>query len=220
MKNYKIHLIRHALTDGNLKGQYLGSGTDSELCQEGIDRLLKLKENFEYPHFEKLFVSPMKRTKKTAEILFPNTEYELAPKLIECNFGEFEGKTFQELLNEDENFSKWLDPKSGYKPKGGEASVDFANRCILGINEIYEEMMKTGIDEVCVVTHGGVIAVLLTVLAYPKKQTHEWTTDNGCGFTIQTNTQMWTRDRVVEAVNILPYGYDGSESVTNKFKEK
>ena len=35
MQYYKLHLIRHGLTAGNLDGRYIGSGTDLPLCDEG-----------------------------------------------------------------------------------------------------------------------------------------------------------------------------------------
>ena len=43
MRSYNLHLIRHGLTEGNLLGLYLGSGTDSPLCESGIERLEHLK---------------------------------------------------------------------------------------------------------------------------------------------------------------------------------
>ena len=44
--------------------------------------------------------------------------------------------------------------------------------------------------------------------------------DNGCGFTVQTDTRMWTRDNVFEAVQILPVGYDSSEKQFNRFTKE
>ena len=32
MKTFKLHLIRHGMTAGNLQGLYIGSGTDIPLC--------------------------------------------------------------------------------------------------------------------------------------------------------------------------------------------
>ena len=34
VKYYKLHLIRHGLTAGNLQGLYIGSGSDLPLCDE------------------------------------------------------------------------------------------------------------------------------------------------------------------------------------------
>ena len=48
MKTFKLHLIRHGLTSGNLQGLYIGSGTDIPLCDEGRAQLAELKERFEY----------------------------------------------------------------------------------------------------------------------------------------------------------------------------
>ena len=44
MKTFKLHLIRHGLTSGNLQGLYIGSGTDIPLCDEGRAQLAELKE--------------------------------------------------------------------------------------------------------------------------------------------------------------------------------
>ena len=44
MKTFKLHLIRHGLTAGNLQGLYIGSGTDIPLCDEGRAQLAELKE--------------------------------------------------------------------------------------------------------------------------------------------------------------------------------
>ena len=49
MKTFKLHLIRHGMTAGNLQGLYIGSGTDIPLCDEGRAQLNELKERFEYP---------------------------------------------------------------------------------------------------------------------------------------------------------------------------
>ena len=56
----------------------------------------------------------------------------------------------------------------------------------LALNDIFMDMMKNGIYEASVITHGGVIAMLMTLIAFPRKPTPEWTCDNGCGFTVQT----------------------------------
>ena len=29
----------------------------------------------------------------------------------------------------------------------------------------------------------------------------------GCGYTVQTDVQLWMRDRLVEAIDIVPFGY-------------
>ena len=78
MKYYKLHLIRHGLTAGNLQGLYIGSGSDLPLCDEGRAQLKTLKKDFDYPVVPLVFTSPMKRATETAEILFPGVR-QIAP---------------------------------------------------------------------------------------------------------------------------------------------
>ena len=59
MKTFKLHLIRHGVTAGNLQGLYIGSGTDIPLCDEGRAQLAELKERFEYPQVDTVFSSPI-----------------------------------------------------------------------------------------------------------------------------------------------------------------
>ena len=131
--------------------------------------------------------------------------------LRECNFGEFENKTFEEL-SQNPRFAQWLQNQSGFTPEGAESNQDFAQRCANALNEILMHMMKNSIHEAAVVCHGGVIAILMGLFAYPKKEFHLWATDGGCGFTVATTPEMWTRDNIIEAKMILPIGYDSNES--------
>ena len=62
MKTFKLHLIRHGMTAGNLQGLYIGSGTDIPLCDEGRAQLKELKERFEYPQVDTVFALWRQRT--------------------------------------------------------------------------------------------------------------------------------------------------------------
>ena len=75
MKTFKLHLIRHGMTAGNLQGLYIGSGTDIPLCDEGRAQLNELKERFEYPQVDTVFSSPLLRAVETANILFPDAKH-------------------------------------------------------------------------------------------------------------------------------------------------
>ena len=66
MKTFKLHLIRHGMTAGNLQGLYIGSGTDIPLCDEGRAQLAELKERFEYPQVDTVFSSPLLQSPPTS----------------------------------------------------------------------------------------------------------------------------------------------------------
>lgn len=206
MRNYKLHLIRHGLTLGNLESRYVGGGTDESLCEKGRQGIYFLKENYDYPVVSQVYTSPMKRAVETCEILYPDQDYVAVDALTECNFGEFENMSFDEL-SKNERFAQWLSHEKDFVPQGGESNEEFAKRCLRGIDAMLTDMMKNQTYEAVCVCHGGVIALLLGMLSYPQKPFHQWTSDSGCGFTVITSVEMWTRDNIIEAVAIVPEGW-------------
>ena len=64
--NHIIYLIRHARTEGNILGKYIGV-TDQPLCQEGIKELEAYIQAGKYPAVDYVFVSPMQRCLQTRE---------------------------------------------------------------------------------------------------------------------------------------------------------
>lgn len=207
MKTFKIHLIRHGLTQGNLDGVYVGGGLDVPLCHEGIQQLEALRSRFRYPSVGLVFSSPMRRALQTAEILYPDVENKMMLEQLRENvFGVFEGRRVSEL-QQDEDFLKWLDPKSDFVPEGGESGADFSARTAAALLLMMRHLIDNGITSAACVTHGGVIMSMLSQLAMPRKPFQQWMADNGCGYTVQTSTSMLMRDGIVEAVDIVPEGY-------------
>ena len=207
MKNYRLYLIRHGITQGNLDGIYMGSGTDQPLCGEGRRRLEELRQRFEYPVVETVFSSPMKRAVESAEILFPQAKNKIILEdLRENAFGEFEGQKISDLVR-DEAFKRWMDPKEHFTPNGGERAQDFHKRCQGVLMSILEYMMKAHIDEAACMTHGGVIMSMLAQRGIPKRSPEHWMADSGCGYLVQCSPEMWMRDGIVEVTEIVPFGY-------------
>ena len=61
MKNYRLYLVRHGITAGNLQRRYIGGGTDEPLCGQGLAQLKALAAQYRYPWADTVFSSPMKR---------------------------------------------------------------------------------------------------------------------------------------------------------------
>lgn len=89
-----IFFIRHGATEGNLRRRYIGR-TDEPLCEAGIAQVKALQKRG--LSVDRLFVSPMLRTRQTADILFPKMHYTVVDGLIETDFGRFEGKSADKL---------------------------------------------------------------------------------------------------------------------------
>ena len=167
MKTFKLHLIRHGMTAGNLQGLYIGSGTDIPLCDEGRAQLNELKERFEYPQVDTVFSSPLLRAVETANILFPDAKHTFTVHdLREAGFGKFENKPVKELVH-DEDFKKWITPGSGYVPEGAEPTDQFHARCAESLMKLFEYMIRMDVTEAACVTHGGVIMSMLSSARCP-----------------------------------------------------
>ena len=95
----EVRLIRHFATEGNLEKRYIGV-TDEEIKTECVpEYALKKEENGRYGKKngrakwepELVIVSPLRRCRQTAEILFPGAEQVVCDKMRECDFGLFVG---------------------------------------------------------------------------------------------------------------------------------
>lgn len=203
MRNYKIYLIRNGLTDGAIEGRYIGH-TDEELNEEGRKQLTELVTTGYYPEVEAVFSSPLKRCIQTAEIIYPDKPPILMRELIECDFGDFEGMSADELANE-ESFKEWLRGGSDARPPFGESNAEFSTRICSGFIKIVEGLLKSGTREVAIITHGGIIMSLLSAFGLPEAPLTDWRTPSGCGYTLSLNASIWSRLRKLEVIDEIPY---------------
>ncbi len=205
MRTYKIHLIRHGLTDGNFQAKYIGQKTDLPLCKEGIEELKKLYNENEYPLIQKLYISPMLRCRQTADILYPETYTEIVENLTEYDFGNFEGKTIAEIKDTEE-FKNFIEPKDGVSmAPNGEKTSDFNKRCVKALEYIFNDMMQNGITNTAIITHGGVVMSLLSQLSLPRQSYYNWATAPGKGYTVVLTPALWQRDEGFEVYCEVPY---------------
>ena len=158
-----IYLIRHGKTEANEKHIYCGS-TDIPLTDAGRKELENLHYDIENVHF---LTSGMRRTDETLRILFGNVPFGTEPRFRELDFGIFEMHSYEEL-KDTAAYQTWLsgDNQSNIAPSG-ESGVQMQRRILEAFSEIREDT--------CVVTHGGVIAVIMEYL-FPEenKKRYQW----------------------------------------------
>ena len=178
----KITWIRHGMTRANEEHRYLGK-TDEPLSEKGIRFLQEKKKKsfFNAPEF--LYASPMKRCVQTAEILFRRKPV-LIPEWKEMDFGQFEGKNYEEL-KDDPCYQKWIDSNGTLPFPGGEPREQFIRRSMEGFDRMMSDILiksekntriqngtetqdlknncETEIPVVAVV-HGGTIMAVLSSL--------------------------------------------------------
>ena len=201
MKTYKIHLIRHGLTDANADGRYIGNRTDLPLSPEGKRELEDLRHTLDYPDIGALYTSPMLRARQSAEVLYPGFEPKVIEELTEYDFGEFEGKTAAELENCTE-YLEWTSGKRADCP-GGETSENFVKRIVLGINSVVCDMMKNGVTSSAVIMHGGAVMMLLAACAVPRKRSVEWTSEPGRGYYVMVTPSLYHSSGIIEVYDII-----------------
>ncbi|MCR4758821.1 MAG: histidine phosphatase family protein [Oscillospiraceae bacterium] len=203
MKNYHISLIKHGRTDANDRGVYIGT-TDYPLNDRGRNELIDKLDRFVYPKVERVYSSPLLRCTETAEILFPDRELVIAEEFRELHFGKFEGRSAEELL-QDDDYRTWMKGGMDAKPPEGESVAELSIRTYQGLYRILLEMMQEDLRHCALVTHGGVISNMLACFGLPKLDPKQIQTAAGEGFEIQLNPQMWQQAQAFEILGVTPF---------------
>ncbi len=150
-----LGLLRH----GEVEGEVCYRGhQDDPLSATGLNQMWDSVKNTEW---DCIVTSPLKRCTEFAQLMSQqqNIPLETSPSLMEIYFGEWEGKTAAELMEETpELLTKfWQDPLR-YSPPGGETLAKFETRILRARDVI---LKRIGERRTLVVTHGGVIRILL-----------------------------------------------------------
>ena len=85
-----------------------------------------------------VYVSPLKRARETASILFPEAVQVVIPELAEMNFGKFEGRNYKEM-EKDPDYRAWVDGMCLGKCPGGESREEFCARTCEAFLEVLRQ---------------------------------------------------------------------------------
>ncbi len=202
MITYKLHLLRHGMTQGNLEGRYVGR-TNVDLCQQGIDEIKEALNHYEYPFVDQVYCSPLKRARQTADLLYSDAPLTVVDGLMELSLGDFEGQLIADLAGTKE-FAAWLkDAANNPPPNALETAQQFHERIYNALHAIFMNMTQNKYTEVAVICHGGVISGLLTQFGLPRAPQTQWRSNNISGFTIAMSTQMWMSMGVFEVIGAI-----------------
>jgi len=202
MTSTTLTLLRHGLCAGETEGRYIGH-TDAPLTEAGRSQLRRLRETRVYPQADALLVSPLKRCRETARILYPNQKFIELPGLKEYFFGEFENKTPEQLQGHP-LFARWIAGEPGLAPPFAEDLERFQARIGETFVKLCDGLLKTGAKGCVAVTHGGVIMALLAAFGLPEAPMHDWLAPGGCGFTLRLEPSIWLRARKCEVAATAP----------------
>lgn len=187
-----IALIRHGITEGNVRHLYYGA-TNVPLAQKGIDELKRLTAEGVYPDGEgaDFYTTGMGRTAHTLELIYGDVPHEVIKDLREINFGDFEMKSYEELM-EYEEYRDWITAMDEVTaPPNGECIRDFNERVIRGFEEVRRRHSIRSLElrhhdedaRSIVICHGGTISSIMNYL-WPgvHDNMYGWLPDPGHGF--------------------------------------
>lgn len=179
----KIYLIRHGMTEGNKQKRYIGT-SDEPLCIEGSEQIKEKK----YPQADIVYASPLKRCIMTAQLIYPDKDICVCDKLHEMDFGEFEGKNYEEL-KDNPAYIEWIESGGSKAFPGGESRQDFSLRCIEGFEECvrdcHSRLEAEEVKSAAFVVHGGTIMAIMEKYGTPKGEYYKWQVGNGEWFELE-----------------------------------
>ena len=155
-----IDLIRHGEAEGGKK--YRGYSVDDPLSDKGWSQMWGAVG--QYSSWQCIVSSPMLRCKAFAEQLSQKLTipYYIENDLEEVGFGDWEGKTVDQLKaeNQAEYYAFFLDPVN-HRPKNAEDLDVFSGRVVAAYKKLLEECEG---KHCLVVTHAGVVRAIIAHL--------------------------------------------------------
>lgn len=149
----EIYLIRHT-TPVFPPGMIYGR-TELALRADFLEELKSVTASLP-EHFDVIYSSPASRCTTLAGAI--GRTYRTDDRLQELDFGDWEGKTWDTV---DQEASKvWMDDYVNQCVPGGESMIMMHRR----VTGFWEELIAQGHERVAVVTHGGVIRLMLAMV--------------------------------------------------------
>jgi alpha-ribazole phosphatase len=169
-----LTLIRH--TKVNIEPGICYGQTDVDLAQGFRSEFEQLASKIGDTNYDLIFSSPLQRCYLLAKFLFPGKEIITDVRLMEMNFGEWEGKKWDEIFETPEGKAFFNDFANTGCP-GGESYTEL----IIRVKEFYNELklVHTGKNMV-IITHGGPIRAFINLIKkIPQEKTFETKVDYG-----------------------------------------
>ena len=149
----KLYVIRHGQTEWNVLKKMQGS-VDIPLNEKGIEQAYITKEKLKDINIDLIFSSPLKRARKTAEIISDdmNVEVIIADELSERCYGEFEG--INKLSFDYNEFWSYNKNKNYDKAENVQLFFDRVYKFIDELKDNYSD------KNILIVTHAGVVKAI------------------------------------------------------------
>ena len=145
----RLFLIRHGETAWSASGQHT-SRTDLALTENGIRQAEALAARLATMRFAAVFTSPMLRALETCRIAGLDRDAVVTDDLREWDYGEYEGRTTDEIRAEEPGWTIWT-----AEIRGGETAEDVGRR----VDRVIERALAVEGD-VALFGHGHCLRIL------------------------------------------------------------
>lgn len=181
----KIYLVRHGADDETIRGGW----SNHSLTAEGFAQAEQLARSVNFP-VSRIYSSDLRRCLQTAEPVAKRLGLEMIPlpQFRETNNGELAGMKHA-LACERYPGLYWNTLGWEEQYPGGESPKEFYER----VQSAWEEFRMRDSGDVMLVTHGGVINVILSLvhgLPYSNKK-HRWKVRNTQIITLECRAGKW-----------------------------
>lgn len=156
----RLFLLRHGETLSNIELIYQGQG-DSPLSELGLREGEELGKALAKEPFSAVYSSTLTRSYDTASFIAKhhNMDVTKVPELIERDYGDFEGLTFQEIKKRyPTEYDTWLKHPDKAIIPGAETLEELQSRGVYAINKLIAQHKD---QTICVVGHGGINRAIL-----------------------------------------------------------
>ena len=191
-----IYLLRHGLTQYNAEKRYQGQ-RDIPLSDAG--RALLRKADIEP---KTVYITPLCRTRQTAEILFPHAKLVPVDGLKEMCFGSFEGRNFIEM-EKDPEYQAWVQANCESSCPDGERKADFCDRICRTFAALVDKSLAEGKDRLVILAHGGTQMAAMERYAIPRRDYYAWCGPNAGGYVLDARD--WAEKHVLYLIKTVQY---------------
>jgi probable phosphoglycerate mutase len=148
--NSEILLVRHAETAWSVAGRHTGR-TDVSLTERGRDQARLMREVLAERRFTHVLTSPRRRAVETCELAGYLDRAELCDELVEWDYGDYEGRTTDDIRTEVPNWTVWTHPSPN-----GESAEQVGRRA----DQVIERIRATDDSDVVLFSHGHMLRIL------------------------------------------------------------
>jgi alpha-ribazole phosphatase/probable phosphoglycerate mutase len=150
-----VYLLRHGQTAWNADGNRYCGRTDLPLTAKGIEQAQLVYGQLKNISLDAVYSSPLERAYQTAKIACGQQEVIKDDRLIEFDFGNWEGKTKEQFIPENEElWKRWTDDPGTTKAGGtGETAGEVIKRVD---NFFIEALKKHPSGNILVAGHNGI----------------------------------------------------------------